>query len=348
MNNERNYGIDFLRLVLMYMVCILHTLGQGEVLDSCPVDSGKYKAFWLLEILCFSAVDGFAIISGFFASDKPRKYEKLAEMWFQVFFYSFILTMLFTIAGVNSDWPKTDIIKCALPVTYEKFWYFTAFFALFFVIPILNKFVFALNEQKSKIAFLVLILFSCMTLMADAFKVKNGYSTIWIMILYCIGALAKRGRIFEGKSTRVLIVIWGICVLLTWWTKVFKGTNLLVNYVSPTILLSGLLMVIIFSRISLKGTIISRVSPLAFGIYLFQLNQVIWGSLKNRVSFVGQFKFGKAVVYVVFFAMMIFVTGIFVEFVRNKLAKVCRISELSKKIVTMIKWILQKSTVILK
>lgn len=208
--------------------------------------------------------------------------------------------------------------------------------------------MFALNEQKSKIAFLVLILFSCMTLMADAFKVKNGYSTIWIMILYCIGALAKRGRIFEGKSTRVLIVIWGICVLLTWWTKVFKGTNLLVNYVSPTILLSGLLMVIIFSRISLKGTIISRVSPLAFGIYLFQLNQVIWGSLKNRVSFVGQFKFGKAVVYVVFFAMMIFVTGIFVEFVRNKLAKVCRISELSKKIVTMIKWILQKSTVILK
>lgn len=70
--------------------------------------------------------------------------------------------------------------------------------------------------------------------------------------------------------------------------------------------------------------------------------------MKNRVSFVGQFKFGKAVVYVVFFAMMIFVTGIFVEFVRNKLAKVCRISELSKKIVTMIKWILQKSTVILK
>ena len=30
MKYERNYGIDLLRLVLMYMVCMLHTLGQGE------------------------------------------------------------------------------------------------------------------------------------------------------------------------------------------------------------------------------------------------------------------------------------------------------------------------------
>lgn len=35
MKNERNYGIDLLRLVLMYMVCILHTLGQGGILEAC-------------------------------------------------------------------------------------------------------------------------------------------------------------------------------------------------------------------------------------------------------------------------------------------------------------------------
>lgn len=348
MQNKRNYGIDFLRLVLMYMVCILHTLGQGGVLDSCSVGSGKYKAFWLLEIFCYCAVDGFAIISGFFATDKPRKYEKLADMWFQVFFYSFILTMLFTITGINSTWSQIDIIKCALPVTFKKFWYFTSFFVLFFAIPILNKFLFALNEQKSKVTFLVLLLFSCMTLITDAFNLNRGYSPLWLMILYCIGVLTKKGRIFERKSVITMGIMWAICILLTWWLWIFKGNSLLVNYVSPTMVLSGLLMVIIFSRIPLKGTIISKISPLAFGIYLFQLNQVIWTILKNKASFVTQLNFTKSTICVFAFAMMIFITGILVEFMRNKLAEACRISELSKRIVTIIKWILEKSTVILK
>ena len=39
MTKERNYGIDLLRLVLMFMVCILHTLKQGGVLEACEAGS---------------------------------------------------------------------------------------------------------------------------------------------------------------------------------------------------------------------------------------------------------------------------------------------------------------------
>lgn len=47
---ERNYGIDLLRLVLMYMVCILHTLGQGGVLNACNPSGGdiKFSGYWRL------------------------------------------------------------------------------------------------------------------------------------------------------------------------------------------------------------------------------------------------------------------------------------------------------------
>jgi len=64
MKYERNYGIDLLRLVLMYMVCMLHTLGQGGILGVCQAGTVEYKAFWFLEILSYCAVDGFAIIRG--------------------------------------------------------------------------------------------------------------------------------------------------------------------------------------------------------------------------------------------------------------------------------------------
>ena len=90
MNAKRNYGIELLRLVLMFMVCVLHTLGRGGILNESAGGSVQYNVFWFLEILSFCAVNGFALISGYTASDRPRKYEKIVEMWIQVFFYSFV------------------------------------------------------------------------------------------------------------------------------------------------------------------------------------------------------------------------------------------------------------------
>lgn len=208
---KRNYGIDALRLVLMYMVCVLHTLGQGGILNASSKGSLGYYVFWLLEIFSYCAVDGFAIISGYTAVDRPRKYEKIVDMWFQAFFYSFVVTAVFTVIGVNTDWNIKEMIKCALPVTFEKFWYFTAFFALFFAIPVLNKFVFSLDGKTARKAlFILVILFSGVGLVANAFKTQGGYSALWLMVLYCIGALAKKTKLFENKSTILLIFTWGV------------------------------------------------------------------------------------------------------------------------------------------
>lgn len=80
MKNERNYGLDLLRIVLMYMVCILHTLACGGVLAACTEGTMPYKVFWLLEFLSYCAVDAFALLSGYTATDKMRKFEKLADM----------------------------------------------------------------------------------------------------------------------------------------------------------------------------------------------------------------------------------------------------------------------------
>lgn len=208
MKSERNYGIDLLRLVLMYMVCILHTLGQGGILRACELGTTEYRTFWFIEILAYCAVDGFAIISGYTAVDKPRKFEKLADMWFQAFFYSFVLTVILTIAGLNPGWSVKGMIKSAMPVTFGTFWYFTAFFALFFAIPILNRFVFSVDKQTARIMLLVMLaLFSCIGLPADAFKMNWGYSALWLMVLYCVGALARRG----GYLNKRVQSLWPLC-----------------------------------------------------------------------------------------------------------------------------------------
>lgn len=344
MENKRNYGIDALRLVLMYMVCVLHTLGQGGILSASSKGSLGYYVFWLLEIFSYCAVDGFAIISGYTAVDRPRKYEKIVDMWFQAFFYSFVVTAVFSVIGVNTDWNIKEMIKCALPVTFEKFWYFTAFFALFFAIPVLNKFLFSLDEKAARKALVILVvLFSGVGLVANAFKTQGGYSALWLMVLYCIGTLAKKTKLFENKSTILLIFTWGGSVLITWFVHAFVGTDRLTSYVSPTILLNGLIMTVLFSRIKLKGNVISKISPLAFGIYLFQLNQVIWNHyLKGTFSFVVQHSVFIGTLYVLALAALIFVSGLVVEFARTKISKLIKLPMLSKIIANLAGIVLEK------
>ena len=349
MTKERNYGIDLLRLVLMYMVCMLHTLGQGGILASSVPGTWGHKGYFFLETFAYCAVDGFAFISGYMASDKPRKYEKIIEMWFQVFFYSFVVTALFTLIGINESWEKADIIKCAFPVTYGKYWYFTAFFGLFFMIPILNRFLFTVDEMTAKKTFLVIFLiFSVMGFVADGFRTSKGYSAMWLIALYCMGVLAKRIKLFESQETYALIVLWALCIFVSWVLFIFAERKRWVSYLSPTILLSGILMVVLFSRLKLKGTIISKVSPLAFGIYLFQLNQVIWQRLKGAFAFVTTHSIKIGVFYVFGLAFAIFASGLIVEFVRSKIAKLIRLPALCRKIAGLFDRGLELLSVLLK
>ncbi len=352
MKSERNYGIDLLRLVLMFMVCMLHTLGQGGVLSTfniIPSEKLSCSIFWFLEVFSFCAVDGFAIISGYVAKNRPRKYEKLVEMWFQAFFYSFILSVILTLIGLNPNWTFLSFIRYLFPITFNLFWYFTSFFGLYFLIPMLNKFLFSLNEKDSKKALIVIFgLFSCIGIVYDSFMTQWGYSLIWLTTLYCIGVLAKKANIFKKQKTITLVIILYVSIYLTWLSYIVSGYDRLINYISPTILLSALLMVIIFSRIHLKGTIISKLSPLAFGIYLFQLNPVIWHKLEGAFMKVISFGILKQILYVFLAATCIFVTGLVVEFIRSVLARKMKIPSLSKKIVLLINKILEKVIVVLR
>ncbi len=345
----RNHGIDFLRLVLMYMVCIMHTLGQGGVLDSFEKGTMGYNIFWLLEVICFCAVDGFAIISGYVASEKKPKYDKLINMWFQAFFYSFIITAIFFVVGVKPTWGLKDIIKSAFPVTFNKFWYFTSYFALFFAIPVINKFFFSIDKNTArKYLIVIAVLFSLMETLEGVFKTNGGFSVMWLIVLYCIGLLAKRAELFARQKTGVLIALWIACIIFTWGTLVLADAMLLISYVSPTILMSGLLMVIIFSRMPIKGKFVSKLSPLAFGIYLFQLNEVIWGTyIKNALTFVGAKNIMLGTVCVLAGASVIFVCGLLVEALRSYIAKKIHLPQLSSFAAKCINYVMCKLSILL-
>lgn len=313
---------------------------------------GGYSIYLLINIFSYCAVDGFAIISGYMANNRPRKWSRLVEMWFQAFFYSFVITLILVFAGIGSSLGIMDIIRCALPVTSEYFWYFTAFFGLYFVIPVLDRFLFAIEVDVARKAFIIIVmLFSVMGTVGDPFQSNRGYSLIWLAALYCIGVLAKRIQLFESRKSGFLIMIWVVCVVVTWGASIC-GIDQLTNYVSSTIMFSGLIMVILFSRLQISNklsTIITHLSPLAFGIYLFQLNRIIWEKLikDTFISVAGKPLF-VGIPMTFMFAFVIFISGLVVEFLRTKAADFIKIPNLSRKIVGLVDYIMKKCFIFLK
>lgn len=57
MKQEREYGIDALRIVAMWMIVILHVLLQGGILERLEESSWRYMTAWSLEAAAYGAVN---------------------------------------------------------------------------------------------------------------------------------------------------------------------------------------------------------------------------------------------------------------------------------------------------
>lgn len=116
----------------MFMIVILHVLKQGGVLDGARALSPQYEAAWLLETAAFCAVNCYGIISGYVGVDGKYRFSNIALLWLRVVFYTLGITAIFWIfapeyVGVK-QWQNA-----MFPVMTEQYWYFTAYFAMFFL-----------------------------------------------------------------------------------------------------------------------------------------------------------------------------------------------------------------------
>lgn len=191
---KRNYGIDLLRMVLMFMVVVLHVLGHGGVLDTAVPLSMNYALAWLLECFAYCAVNCYALITGYVYYNSKYRLSSLIQIWLQVWLYSFGISVAMWILKPEY-FSMEGLIRAALPVTYKMYWYFSAYVGLFMLIPILNAAIEHMSERKTKNVLLLSALFiSVIPVFSgeDPFGDKGGYSTFWLAYLYLIGASIRK------------------------------------------------------------------------------------------------------------------------------------------------------------
>ena len=338
--DKRNYGIDLMRMVGMFMVVILHVLGQGGVL---AMTAGlKNHIAWLLETGAYCAVDCFAIISGFVSytdKEKTYSYSKFFGFWLQVITYNFGITLIAFLVKPAIVGEVKIVIKSLLPVATEAYWYVSAYAGLFFIIPWLNKLMRSCSKKEatSLITVILFIFVGYVTFankVGDCFKLSNGYSFVWLTILYLIGAWMKKCDIPSRLNSLHLFCGSVICILFSWLGHEFIMVSifhLLVNYTSFTIVFVASSFVAIFSKLKFgaySSKLIACFAPAAFGVYLIHTQPLVWNHFfSNRFAWISNYPAYLLPALVLGMASLVFIICLLVEKLRIILFRLLRINQ---------------------
>lgn len=347
MNNteSRNYGIDILRSVSMFMVVLLHTMGHGGILDNVELGSAKYFSVWFLEIAAYCAVDIFAMITGYVMVSGKFNGFKIIPLWLTVFFYSATVTILFyfipTLAQIHKSSIKEIILRC-IPICTDQYWYFTKYVGMFFFIPFVNNMLNSLDKKSHlKLCIIIILLFSILPLFVlnkiDMFALGGGYTPVWLLCMYIIGAYIKLYPI-EIKKRTALFLYFAIVlfsVIGNYITKRFTDITFLYGYTSIFTITSGVILLLLFSQININNSVVQKIilllGNLSFSVYLIHEQPLI------RDNFIeNQFvHYVESNAFVLFFkilgtALLIFTVCIVIDFIRFKIFKLLKINKIPK------------------
>lgn len=348
--NGRNIGIDMLRLVCMFFVVVLHVLGHGGVLESA--EAGVKALCWFIEIGVFCAVNCFLMITGFVSyseTEKGYNYERILSTWTQVVFYSLSITLISYLLNYYPLRPS-GIVQAMIPIATNRYWFFNVYFGVVILGPWLNRLIHRLSEREAtELIVVAFVVFSCYSTISrqfsDAFNLQNGYSFVWGIFMYTIGSWMKKCAIPEKIGRKLLIVIAGLCLIVTWITAMLVpkefGGMLLASYISPTIVLTAFAYLAVFSKIKVgkaMETIIRHFSSATFGVYLIHDHPFVRDCLlHDSFAWIASIDIWLIPLAVFGVSLLLYCACLLVEKTRSQLFDVLRINRGVKMIANRLK-----------
>ena len=342
------------------MVCTLHTLGNGGILEATTSHKANYCIAWLLEIATYCAVNCFALISGFVSCKSTFKIHNLFRLWLQAEFYSLGIALIFKLTVANSLSLK-DLICSCFPICTNEYWYLTSYAIMFFAIPQMNHILcHQSKEALRRFIWFFFIIFSVLAMVPVlsqiAFSVNRGYSSIWLAYLYIIGGFIRIHGIHEllpntfilkkhfkrlVNSKTGLILTYVLCVGITFLLYTTGHYCILrtigrdpfcmkyVNYNSPTILFAGIVLFLFFSQLNVSSIapFIRIASPLAFSVYLIHCQKQISTFLfKGAFKWVANLQTWMLPFAIISISLAIYLVCSLIDFVRLRLFKLLHLA----------------------
>ena len=344
---KRVYGLDLLKIISTFMIFILHILNRGGIIFSGVLTNYNYYLLWFIEIICYCSVDCYAIITGYLMVDKEIKNNKVINLWVSVLFWSVLITIIFKLLFPYLV-GKKEIFKSFFPIIFNRYWYFSAYFMLYFFIPYLNILLKHLTSLTHKNLVVTIIIFSLLGIISNSFGIGDGYNFIWLMFCYIVGAYIKRKGFFYNKNTKKIILYFLVFIFVVFSFKFLIRNNpkitfelfdenLLVKYTSFPILFASICLVEIFLKTDINNKyllrFIRKISPATFGAYIIHVHPVAWELfMKDRFKFLLLYNPHLLVIYVLGIAFCFYMLCSYLEMIRLFIFKKIRLTRSIEKL----------------
>lgn len=297
--SQRNHGIDLLRLVSAFYVIVLHTLYQGGVSDGVVPYSYQDSICRAMLVFSFCAVNIFGIISGYVGyrdTVKPASLAGYLSLWLSVVFYSVTICTVYMFL-LPGGVPLRDWISMFFPLTRNLYWYFSAYTLVYFLAPYLNRFVHQTSAASlRKCFYLICFVIVPLEYLKRDFGMCDGYSAMWLLILYLVGAIMKKTQIGSRiPAIAVVFMILAVTVSFFYLNLKVSGIRFLIfdlsfeinhSYITPFYLCAAVFHVLLFSKFKFHpfvNKLIGFAAPAAFFVYIVNVQEQVWAYfMKDR------------------------------------------------------------------
>lgn len=349
--NERNYGIDLLRIVAMIMVILIHSYGYGGL--SYNAFGANHYTSKLIYTFCEGAVNCFALISGFVGYKAKHKFSNIFYLIIQVAFWAILLTTIYKFR-YPSEVENSEFVFCAFPFVHTQYWYFRAYFCVFLFIPFMNLLIDKTTRNQAN--FLIITIFIVFSVIPtyfsyDAFILNNGLSPLWIALLYIVGAYLSKYNFNEKYKKKYLLLVFLICITITYLWDLFSNDDFmflkkLTLYTSPTLVIGSICLVLLFSKIkigSISKKIVKFFTPLTFSVYIIHMSTYVINKFFRGfyIEFVDYNPFLFPIV-VIGASILIFIICALIDYLRLLLFKLCRVKQFCNFLEKKIRILFQK------
>ena len=352
MQKTRSTNLDLLRIVSMVMVVCLHTVGWGELVEGALVPR---TVNWYLgnamQALSLQAVNCFVLISGYFLCTSEFRLKKLGVTWVQAAFYSVAVYIAVVLFCKGDAFSVKELIKSALVVTMDKYWFVTDYILLFCLFPILNCAIRSMNKKQHLLCCGVLLLiFSVVPniiYIVDYSEINGGYSLAWFCVLYMIAAyfrlyVPKQVKFQKWMFPAYVVLALTICAerfIAHYVTPLFFGrvvlSSLFYSYNSIVSVPCALALFQAFRGLDIRsekvGALVRNVAPLTFAVYLIHEQDALRPHLWQWLNPAAFAQSAWMVPYCLLCVVGIFTACCLIEWIRQNIFRICGINKLIER-----------------
>lgn len=274
---SRNSSFELLRLILMFMIIVHHSIVHGLGLINYGDANSNYYFYdtelpilCIINSFCICAVNCFVLISGYFSIKISAI--KFFKLIFTLLFYTILLNSLPALISGNYKLA----ISSLLIMSHSPYWFVIDYIFLMAFAPLFNNLFKSTNRKYVIFLIFSMLIISCYFGFIWSHRANDdGYTLFQFFLMYCIGRYISINNISLRSSKAafsyiLLSLVIGILMCLLYLIGYSTYAWRLTWYNNPLLITSSICLFLLFKNINIHNRLINRLALSSFAIYLVQ------------------------------------------------------------------------------